>query len=239
MSVLTEHQIKHVYHFAPLHYLPFIARSKSLLSKPRLLGAGFAQTHFRSTSRKHDVERGFGAYVHLTLKSCPEILKAKLALGIPHVGVILPAELFVGVEFGLCRFNIAKTRTLRRNGHPGYSESSSNGRYYEGLQVPIAKTDADKKAMLQKCLPADTTIELLVRGKLNLPPQTSIVCFSDADLKKAHRVLLNVETPWTVTSVAPPSPYPLVCKHVEAVDIFIDRVLAEPSWRGDGLEFDR
>jgi len=42
-----------------------------------------------------------------------------------------------------------------------------------------------------------------------------------------------------VTSSAPPGPYPRDPKHVEAITTFIDQALAEPEWRGNGLEFDR
>ena len=79
MGVLTQQHIERVHHYAPLHYLPFIGRSKSLLCKPSLLAAGFAQDHLRSMSREHDVERGFGAYTHLTLE--PGIAPAAVELG--------------------------------------------------------------------------------------------------------------------------------------------------------------
>jgi hypothetical protein len=49
----------------------------------------------------------------------------------------------------------------------------------------------------------------------------------------------SAEAPWNVTSSAPPGPYPRDPKHVEAITTFIDQALAEPEWRGNGLEFDR
>jgi hypothetical protein len=36
MPVLADHEIDAVHHYAPLHYLIFIARSQSILSKPSL-----------------------------------------------------------------------------------------------------------------------------------------------------------------------------------------------------------
>jgi hypothetical protein len=239
MGVFSKQQIERVYHYAPLHYLPFIGRSKSLLSKPSLLAAGFAQSHLRSVSRAQDVERGFGAYTHLTLQSRPGILKAKLAAGFPHIGIAVPAEAVEKVLFSLCRFNVAMTRNLRRDGNPGFPESPTNGRYYDRHQIPIARTAADRRAMLETHLPANTMIEVLVHGDLILPDRTEIVCFSDADAKAAEGVLSKVEAPWNVTSSAPPGPYPRDPKHVEAITTFIDQALAEPEWRGNGLEFDR
>ncbi|TMJ88145.1 MAG: hypothetical protein E6G76_11210 [Alphaproteobacteria bacterium] len=239
MGVLTQQHIERVHHYAPLHYLPFIGRSKSLLCKPSLLAAGFAQDHLRSMSREHDVERGFGAYTHLTLEPRPRILKAKLAAGFPHIGVAVPADCVEAVSFSLCRFNVAMTRHLRRNGQPGFPESSTNGRYYDQHQIPIARSDADKTAMLEKHLPANTMIEVLVHGDLVLPDRTEIGCFSDADAKIAQQVLSEVGAPWNVTSIASPGPYPRNAKHVEAITTFIDQALAELDWRGNGLEFDR
>lgn len=93
--------------------------------------------------------------------------------------------------------------------------------------------------MLETHLPANTMIEVLVHGDLILPDRTEIVCFSDADAKAAEGVLSKVEAPWNVTSSAPPGPYPRDPKHVEAITTFIDQALAEPEWRGNGLEFDR
>lgn len=58
--MLDEFGINQVYHSAPLHYLVFIARSKSLRSKPSLIKAGFEETHFRSKSKTLDRSRGFG-----------------------------------------------------------------------------------------------------------------------------------------------------------------------------------
>src|ERR1051326_4364375 len=114
MSVLGDNRISVVYHYTPLHYLPFIAMKRALLSKPSLRLLGFADTHFRSTSRRADEERGFGEYIHFALESRPPILLAKLAAGFPHLELAVPADVVEAQGFHLCRYNIAKTRVLRR-----------------------------------------------------------------------------------------------------------------------------
>jgi hypothetical protein len=90
MGVLAAEGIETVHHYAPLHYLPFIARSEAILSKPSLKKNGFGSTHLRSMSKKQDVARGFGDYAHLTLDPEPQILKAKLAAGFPHLAINVP-----------------------------------------------------------------------------------------------------------------------------------------------------
>src|SRR5258708_4635167 len=85
MGILSDQGIADVRHYAPLHYLPFVVRSRSLMCKPSLAAAGFNPTHYRSMSYGQDVARGFGGYSHLTLDHKPRILRAKLAAGFPHV----------------------------------------------------------------------------------------------------------------------------------------------------------
>lgn len=239
MGVLGKAQVDCAHHYAPLHYLPFIGRSRSLLCKPSLREAGFPPAHLRSTSNRQDIARGFGCYVHLTLHKSPGILRAKLAAGFPHIGMAVPAETIDALEFSLCRFNIAMTRCLRRNGRTGYSESLTNGRYYEQHQIPIARSDADKAAMLKRYLKANTVIEVLIHGNLALPDDIDIACFAEADAQIARAVLSNVGTRWRVLSVPPPGPYPRRGSHVREVTRFIEQALGEPDWRGNGLEFDR
>src|SRR5262245_21026291 len=123
MGILTQHKVDRIHHYTPLHYLPFIGRSKSLLCKPSLSAAGFSTSHLRSMSRDHDVACGFGAYTHLTLEPRPRILKAKLEAGFPHVDIAVPTNAVEAAPFSLCRFNVAMTRNLRRNGNPGFPES--------------------------------------------------------------------------------------------------------------------
>jgi hypothetical protein len=239
MGALAVAGVKTVHHYTPLHYLPFIAQSKAIRNKPSLKKAGFKSNHFRSMSRKQDVERGFGDYAHLTLAAEPQILKAKLAAGFPHIAITVPAEAMDGIAFSLCRFNVAMTRKLRRGRKRGFSESSTNGRYYPGHQIPIARTDSEKDAMLKEHLPKGTMIEVLVHGDVVLPDNTSVVCFSQADAVVAKKLLSALGSPWTVQTLPPPGPYPRDQNYVEAVTDYIWQVEGDPSWRGNGLEFDR
>jgi hypothetical protein len=220
MGILAAEGVIKAYHYTPLHYLPFIVRSKSILRKTSLKKAGFNSAHFRSMSKKRDVARGFGDYVHLTLDLERPILQAKLAAGFPHIALGVPIENIEATAFSLCRFNVAMTRKLRREKMPGSSESITNGRYYTGHQIPIACTDEDKTAMLKLHLPAGTMIEVLAHDDVKLPDSAAVICFS-------------VET-------SPPSgTYPRDAKYVESILAFIERAHADESWRGNGLEFDR
>jgi hypothetical protein len=239
MGVLAAAGVKKVHHYTPLHYLPFIARAKAILNKPSLKKAGFKSSHFRSMSKKQDVERGFSDYAHLTLDAAPGILKAKLAAGFPHIAIVVPVETVDGVAFSLCRFNVAMTRKLRRGRKRGFSESATNGRYYPGHEIPIARDDSDQTAMLVKHLSEGTMIEVLVHGDLDLPDHASVVCFSDADAGIATNLLATLGCPWTVQTLPPPGPYPRDSSYVEAVSDFISKAQNDPSWRGNGLEFDR
>ena len=148
--MLVEFGISFVPHYTPLHYLPFIARSQAIKSKPALRADGFEEIHFRSKSAHHDETRGFGEFAFLTLDTGPRIVKAKLYGGFPHIEISVPAAAIDDVEFALCRYNIAMTRVLKRNDLPGRPESDTNGRYYDDNQIPIAKTEDDKLALLNK-----------------------------------------------------------------------------------------
>lgn len=239
MGVLQDCGVTTVHHYAPLHYLPFIARSRSLMCKPSLAAAGFGPSHLRSMSKDHDVSRGFISYAHLTLDEQPRILKAKLAAGFPHIAFGIPVGAVEASPYSLCRFNVAMTRYLRRDGQPGFEESPTNGRYYDGHQIPIARDDADKAAMLNEHLPAGTMIEVLVHGDLPLPDDATVVTYSQEDTDLAKAVLKSIGAPWGVELEAAPGPYPLSKEYAESVSSFVDQALADPAWRGNGLEFDR
>jgi hypothetical protein len=239
MGALSANGVEAVQHYAPLHYLPFIARSRAILSKPSLDAAGFKSTHLRSMSRGQDVARGFGSYAHMTLDRQPRILKAKLGAGFPHFALSVPVASIEAVPFSLCRFNVAMTRHLKRSKKRGAPESNTNGRYYLGHQIPIARTEEDKMAMLAKHLPLGTMIEVLIHGDLTLPDDTSVVCYSEGDTKIARNVLGKIECPWMVELSKPPGDYPRSPVHGKSVDEFIAQAMADPKWRGNGLEFDR
>lgn len=238
MGILETFGITEVYHFAPLHYLPFIARAGALSSKPALLKAGFSPSHFRSMSHRQDSARGFDECVHLTLAAHPPIVEAKLAAGFPHVRLSVPVNDVEAVDFALCRYNIAMTRYLRRNGTPGFPESPTNGRYYDQKQIPVAKATADKRAMLEAHL-SRTMIEVLVPDTLPLPEATLISCYSQDDEDLALKVLHTLQRPWDVVPTKSPTPYNRNEVYATQVLGFIDKALKDPTWLGDGLEFDR
>jgi hypothetical protein len=239
LGILVQSGVERINHYTPLHYLPFIGRSKALLSKPSLEKLGYAKNHLRSMSSRSDVARGFGRYAFLTIDQTPRILKAKLAAGFPHIAISVPAEAIEQTTFSLCRFNVAMTRYLRRDGKPGFPESSSNGRYYGTHQIPIAKTEADKASMLDVHLNAGTMIEVLIDGDLALPDETRIITFCEADLVVAKKITKRLGLVWRVSRAPPPGSYPLNKTYRRSVDDFIKHALDNAEWRGDGLEFDR
>lgn len=239
MGALTANGVNAVQHYTPLHYLPFIARSRAILSKPSLNAAGFKSTHLRSMSRGQDVARGFGSYAHMTLDRQPRILKAKLGAGFPHFALSVPVASIEAVSFSLCRFNVAMTRYLRRGKKRGAPESDTNGRYYPGHQIPIARTQGDKMVMLAKHLPLGTMIEVLIHGDLTLPDDATAICYSEEDARIARDILKQIECPWKVELSDPPGDYPRSPAHSKSVDDFITQAMKDPNWRGNGLEFDR
>ena len=239
MGVLESAGVKEVHHYTPIHYLPFIARSRALLSKPAMRALGFPDTHFRSMSSRHDVARGFGEYAFLTLHPAPPILKAKLAAGFPHVRVTVPAGSVDDVAFDLCRFNVAMTRQLRRGGKAGFPESITNGRYYGKAEIPVARTERDQVAMLERYAGTDSMIEVLVPGEFPLLHGTAVYCFSAEDRDLAARILGRCDVDWSVIGVAPPGPYPRKPHYSRAVEQFVTQAFGNPQWLGDDLEFDR
>ncbi|SEH40023.1 hypothetical protein [Tardiphaga sp. OK245] len=239
MGILSDQGITEVRHYAPLHYLPFIARSQSLMCKPSLAAAGFAPTHYRSMSHGQDVTRGFGGYAHLTLDQEPRILKAKLAAGFPHVAISVPVAAIDKVQTSICRFNVAMTRKLKRNGKPGHTENDRNGKYFAGHEIPIGRSPAEKSAILTHPLNARTMIEVLVHGDLPLPDNTKIICYSNEDAVAAQNILAQLNCPWQVEVQKPPAHYPRSPVHGKSVTDFVTQALADQTWRGNGLEFDR
>lgn len=238
MQLLSEFGIGEVYHFAPLHYLPFIARNGRLCSKPALRKAGFAPSHFRSTSAHLDVLRGFGDFVHLSTTPEPPILCSKLQKGFPHFAVVMKTVDLAMTPYDLCRFNIAKTRYLRREGKSGFEESDANGRYYGSLQIPVARSDDEKRRMLSGRR-GDPMLEVLVEEKLDLPRDVRIRVYSDADQLLAVSALGALAVRWPVLLHDTPVPYERKLSYVAKVEAFMSKSLADARWRGDGLEFDR
>lgn len=239
MNILAEFGIESVNHYTPLHYSVFIARSNALLGKPSLKAMGFKPCHLRSMSSKHDVARGFGEYAFLTIDPKPRILGAKLSAGFPHIAIRVPNSAFDGVEFSLCRFNVAMTRFLRRRGKPGFPASPANGNYYGAQQIPTARTKDEKQALLAAHLKKGTMIEVLIHGDLPLPSTTKIVCYDDADVAVVKSILDELSCPWHIIKEPPPRNYPRRADYARAVDEFVEKALADAGWRGNCLEFDR
>lgn len=239
MGILLDNEISAVFHYTPLHYLPFIARSQKLRGKPSLAALGFGPKHLRSMSSTQDIERGFGEFGFLTLDGKPRILGAKLLAGFPHIGIELPSASVEAVEFALCRYNVAMTRFLRRGNKPGFQESEVNGRYYGQKQIPIATEQDDKAAMLAAFAHSDTMIEVLLSSDFDIPDDALIVCYAPQDASIATEVIGLLGVPWEVKLAAPPSHYNRNPDYVEKVKGFIQLAMKDPSWRGNGLEFDR
>jgi hypothetical protein len=235
--LLTQFGVQAVSHYAPLHYLPFIARRAALLSKTRLLALGFSRNHFRSTSREQDEQRGFGQFVHLTLQSNPPILRAKLQAGFPHFEVSIPAQHFEGVEYLLCRFNIAKTRHFR-GARRAPVESKQNGKYLRGLLLPVAQTFEEREQLLQLNL-GKRMIEVLVREQLRLLRGVAFRFFHEEDLASAAHALttLNVNT-YTLEQDATVR-YTPSTSYRAAVRRALEAAVSDSSWLGEALEFDR
>lgn len=228
MGALVDHGVLRVHHYTPLHYLPFIARSQRLLCKSLLQAAGFPNWHLRSKSKQQDVDRGFEGYAFLTIDRTPRILSAKLAAGFPHIGISVPSEAIEATDYRLCRYNVAMTRYLRRDGKTGHMESPENGYYVGGHQIPIAVADEDKRSMLSAHLGRGTMIEVLIPGALNLPAETTVLCYSAADAQIASDILTSVNRGWAVNVVLNPGPYNRSDYHAGRVAEFVTRSLAEP-----------
>lgn len=238
MQLLVEHGIGRIFHFTPLHYLPFIARSHALKSKPVLAAEGYSASHFRSTSAHIDEARGFGNFVHLSTVAYPPILAAKLGSGFPHIGIELLTSDFPQVPYDLCRFNIAKTRYLRRGSKLGFAENDANGRYYGDLQIPIARSTQEKDRLLS-CREGDPMIEVLVDGSLCLSGAVAVRTYCEIDQTIAQNVLNQLEADWPVQLHVPPNDYERDDGYGTNVDEFVTLALSDPNWRGNGLEFDR
>ena len=243
MGALTKANIKNIFHFSPLHYLPYILNSQSIQSKAKLRMAGFEPSHFRSTSRGQDARRGFEEYVHMTPENFPPILMAKLKKGFPHICISVVSAYIEQQNYHLCRYNIAKTRALRKNGKSGHQESLENGRYYGSKQIPIAVTEEDKAAMTTAAQKHNIMIEVLIPEELPLPKDLSIVCYSRNDAAIAEKIVSRFNLKYNVSEtspeIAPEIAYVPNSIYVAQVTEFVDRLMADPAWKGNGLEFDR
>ena len=236
-GVLTKHGVTSVFHYSPLHYLYFIARDRRLLSKPELTKLGFQEHHFRSTSYKQDIKRGFAEYIHLTINSHPPILKAKLEGGFPHFELELPSTVIEQGEFHLCRFNIAKTRYFR-GAKQEPIESPENGRYHNGKLIPIAQSHTERLALFKANFNINM-IEVLVPNVLELPDSTIATLYHAEDIDIAQNIFHKLGVNWQLRLVDLGAVYRRKPKTVQHVHNFITQVLSDSNWKGNGLEFDR
>ena len=235
-NALLDHNIQRVFHILPLHYVPFVARSGVLKSKAHLRAEGFSKSHFRSTSKRLDSRRGFGDYIHLSAVREPDILKAKRSAGFPHVALSIPTDIFTEVPFDLCGYNVGKTRILRREGAPGYRESPENGYYFDRMQIPIARTHQQKLDLIQHR--RRDKLEVLVKYPISLDRMSLFFVFNDQDRTRVDQILQSLGVNWTVEFVAGRT-YTAKPEYRQKCNAFIEKSLADSTWRGDGLEFDK
>jgi len=235
-NTLQNRGIVHAFHVTPLHYVPFILRSGCLFSKDTLLKKGYNFKHFRATSHRADLSRGFGQYVHLTNLSSPPILTAKLAKGIPHVLLRFDTGSFRETQYHLCRFNIAKGRYLRKDGKPGLSESQRNGSYLKSMQIPIASTVVMKKGLLSN-LETGRMLEILQNHSVDLADSMQLTFFSKEDYELLKSFLLQ-EYPKLDVSIRSYQNYPLVDHLRTSVTKFLTKSILDRTWKGNGLNFD-
>lgn len=219
-----------VYHVSPLHYLVFILRSKQLLSKTELLKMGYSEKHFRSTSGRTDIKRGFSEYVHCSNKGHAPILKSKLSLGYPHVEYVFSSSILSEESYLLCRYNIAKNRGL-------FQQSLTNGYCYNGFKIPVAKSSIEKQSLLRQY--GEDHIEILVRDSVPLPDDTVVRVFREDDLKLVHELLNKFSLRWKIVLKSPKTEYIVKDSRVKEVSNFLERSAEEPTWFGSGLEYDR
>ena len=198
MPVLTDCQVDAVYHYAPLHYLIFIARSQSILNRSfPSEGRLYVQSSEVDVAWLLDAVRGFGSYAQLTIDAQPRILRAKACCWLPSHRSQHSCSEIDALRSSLCRFNVAMTLRLKHEGKDGFPESKPTAVTMHGLQIPIARTEADKSTMLKKHLQENTMIEVLVHGDFGLSSETSIICFAKRGSTIARQILSSLDCKWS------------------------------------------
>lgn len=175
--------------------------------------------------------------VHCTTSMHPPILSAKLSRGFPHLRFAFPINT-VPAEHDISRFNIARGRYLRSGNSP-LPESDRNGRYYDAYELPVARSDAERRALLEAADVNRVMLEILLHERFPLPDTTEIHCFSDWDNAQVTRVLESIRHNIAVAQHAPVNVYPEHEIFRFQVAEFIENALADPEWKGNGLDFDR
>lgn len=237
LSELRQANVAHIYHVVPTHYLPLILRDGVLRSKESLLQAGYNESHFRSTSHRQDRERGFGNVVHCTTAPNPPILTAKLARGFPHVRFAFPIDT-VPADHEISRFNIARGRYLRSGNSP-LPENARNGRYHGAYELPVARTAEERAALLRAADVHRDMLEVLIPNHFPLPDTAQVQCFSEWDINLVRTVLNQVSSNLETVEDRTGHTYPIHEVFRSQVAAFVENALADPDWKGNGLDFDR
>ena len=171
----------HLYHAAPLHYLPHILQSEALYPQSVLADRGITP---RRTAARRDRMLGLQDWVHLSLAADTPLLRDKFAKGYPHALLVFPRVAVLALPHAaLLPFNTKAWRS-RADCQP--------------------VTDTGEMAELLR-RHAETgrfpSLEVLVRYGLGLDTLTQIA-FPDAASCKAVSALVN--------ALALPTPAPLV-----------------------------
>ena len=167
----------------------------------------------------------------------PPILAAKLAKGFPHARLAIPSSQ-LPKEFDLCRFNIAKGRYLRSGSSP-LPESKRNGKYYEKLELPIARTLSQQGDMLEEARTDPAVIEVLAKGELYLSEKVECQVFSRADYDIAQHILLKTNSQMNLVLLDSEDRYLNQGIFSDQIEPFIDHALKDPLWKGNGLDYDK
>jgi len=138
-------------------------------------------------------------------------------------------------EYLLCRFNIARSRHLH-GAQRVPAESERNGRYYDELRLPVARTYDERTKMLRLCGRRDF-IEVLVPERLPLTKRCVLIFFRQTDLEIARTALTSLSSQYRL-DLDTDLPYTADSTYESDVQAAINCSLENPQWVGSGLEFD-
>lgn len=222
-----------IYHVTPLHYLPAIASDRALLSKNALINAGYTTRHFRTTSFRADIQRGFSDVVHCMTCSRPPLLESKLQRGYPHILLVADTESLRESDYVLCRYNIARNRRRWR-------ESEQDGRLRPPYQLPVAVAASEKRGLLSTY--GRDCIEVLIESDLRLQAGTRVETFHPDDTNLVAQILRHFGLQWPVKLVRSDLVYRWDPQYRAAIQAYVAQVMSDTSWRPSAeeeLEFDR
>ncbi len=226
--------LKSVYHCTPLNYAPFVFRTKGLLSRRQLVDRGFNPCHFRKTSSQCDVDRGFADVVFCTTAPMSELLKAKLKHGFPHYLIEIPTHLLQGKATYLCRYNIARSRYYRGAKREPSCDPDCEF-YVKDFRLPVARTDDQKRIMLQKWSNG-RVLEILVESRVDFDRYVKLIAFSKEDQSLLGTIAKRLE--FQVEIELAEFSYVRCAKCAVDVGTSIESALADHRWKGNGLDYD-